>query len=338
MRLSLKSIARFTRQMATYQESFVDIRRALKSLSENASDSRLSSSLARVLERVKDGDSLFEAFSREGNRYPLIFLRMTKVGEESGTLATIYHQLADFFDQQLAMRRRFTARLIYPAFMVLALIVVHSLVSAVFSFFNPEGEQSVTFNAIEDQFFRNLARDFAIVGGIIFALILLRFLLVGRSVTDALVLYVPGLAGAFRKLMMARFSLSMYLMTGSAIGMPEAVRESGKATNNAYAAWLLEKAGRRIEEGTPLTEVLRDTALFPADFIDIVDVAEESGTVSESFRRVAPRYAEDAEIAMNRLVSAFAWGAYLFVAGIMAYYIITLYAGYIDRLMSQMPQ
>jgi type II secretory pathway component PulF len=319
MKISLKSIARFTRQMATYQDSFVDIRKAINSMAEGSADFRLSSSLRRVGERVKEGDSLFEAFSKEGDRYPLIFLRMTKVGEESGTLAVIYTQLADYFDQQVSMRRKFIARLIYPAFMFAAF-----------------ASSAASYNAIERMFLQNLLRDSSIVALVLAAFIVLRLLLVGRSITDFLVLFIPGLRGPFRKLMLSRFSLSMYLMTGSAIGMPEAVRESGKSSNNAFASMLLDKAADRIEDGTPLTPALDGTHLFPRDFIDIVEVAEESGTISESLRRVSRHYAEDAEMAFNRLVSGIAWGIYLFVAGLMAYYIITLYAQYVGKITSEM--
>jgi type IV pilus assembly protein PilC len=332
MKLSLKSIARFTRQMATYQDSFVDIRKALNSMSEGTGDSRMSASLRRVLERVKDGDSLFEAFGREGTRYPVIFLRMTKVGEEAGTLAAVYHQLADYLDQQVAMRRRFFSRMIYPSLMVVALIVILSLVRAVTGSISAEG--SVSIQQIEKVFVMNALQGFGVVAAIVGAILIARMLFVGRSVTDGAVLFIPGLAGAFRKLVLYRFSLSMYLMTGSAIGMPEAVRESGKATNNALFAHSMEKVARQLEDGVGLTEALSESMFFPREFLDIVEVAEESGTVSESLKRLTPHYAEDAEIALNRIVSTIAWGAYLTVAGIMAYHIIKMFAGYVGAISS----
>lgn len=332
MRLRLKSIARFVRQMATYQDSFVDIRKALSSMSEGSSDSRMAASLKRVLERIKDGDSLFEAFSKEGNRYPVIFLRMTKVGEEAGTLAVVYHQLADFLDQQVAMRRRFLLKIIYPSLMVVALIVILSLVRAVTAGISAEG--SVSMQEIERIFLMNVLQRFTVVGAIVAAVFIARKVFVGRSITDAAILFIPGLAGAFRKLVLYRFSLSMYLMTGSAIGMPEAVRESGKATNNALFSHFMEKVARKLEDGIGLTEALRGSRFFPQEFLDIVEVAEESGTVSESLRRLTPHYAEDAEITLDRIVSTIAWGAYLTVAGIMAYHIIKMFAGYVGAISS----
>jgi len=316
--------------MATYEESFVDIRKAVQSMSEGAADFRLSASLRRVADRIREGDSLYEAFNAEGNLYPPIFVRMTKVGEESGTLAVIYKQLADYFDQQVSMRRRFFMRLIYPAFMVVAMIVVLSLVSAVIA--GIASEKS-SFDSIETAFFKKAGGNFLKVGLLILGILVVRWVVVGRAITDAIVLFIPGLAGAFRKLMLGRFTLSMHLMTGSAIGLPEAVRESGKASNNAYCAIVTEKAARQIEEGTPLTPALQSTGLFPREFIDIIEVAEESGTVSESLRRVAIRYSEDAEIAMDRIVSATSWGIYLAVMAIMAYNIIVLYAQYVGKIM-----
>jgi type IV pilus assembly protein PilC len=329
MKLSLKSIARFTRQMSTYQDSFVDLRKAIASLSQGTSDPRLSASLRRVGERVKEGDSLFEAFNAEGDRYPLIFLRMTKVGEESGTLAEIYKTLADYFEQQLATRNRFIAQLIYPCFMVAALVLVHSLITAVFSGIK---EMGADWARIQQVFVQTLLTDVGIIAAIVGGILLVRVAVVGRGLTDMLILYIPPLRGPFRKLMLSRFSLSMYLMTGSAIGMPEAVAESGKATGNSFVAGLCERGAEEIRQGTPLTPVLSSMGIFPRDFIDIVDVAEESGTISESLRRVSIHYAEAADTSMRRLVSGLAWGIYLFIGGIMAYYIITLYAGYISNI------
>jgi len=335
MKLSLKSVARFTRQMATYQDSFVDIRRALDSLSRGTPDGRMASSLHRVLARVEDGASLFEAFNAEGNLYPLIFVRMTKVGEESGTLAVIYKQLADYLEQQVAMRKRFVSRLIYPCFMICALVVVHSLLTAVFATIG-NTRSTANFAEIEALFLKTLGQDVLIIAIIVGSILFLRALLVGRSVTDALIYFIPPLRGPIRKLVLSRFSLSMYLMTGSAIGLPEAVTESGKATNNAFVASQLEAAAYKIQEGTALTPALEETGLFPRDFIDIVSVAEESGKLSESLRRVSVHYAEDAEVSLNRLVSGIAWGIYAVVGGIMVYYIITLYAGYVNAISQQM--
>jgi len=340
MKLSLKSVARFVRQMSTYQDSFVDLRKALVSLSQGTSDPRLSASLRRVAERVKEGDSLFEAFNAEGDRFPLIFLRMTKVGEESGTLAEIYKTLADYFEQQLAMRNRFIAQLIYPCFMVAALVLVHSLITAVFTTIagaTAAGGAAAAgagsdWAQMEKIFLRTLTTDVGIIAAIIGGILLLRIAVVGRGLTDMLILYLPPLRWPFRKLVLSRFSLSMYLMTGSAIGMPEAVAESGKSTGNSFVAGLCERGAEEIREGTPLTPVLASMGIFPRDFIDIVDVAEESGTVSESLKRVSIHYAEAADTSMKRLVSGLAWGIYLFIGGIMAYYIITLYAGYISNI------
>lgn len=336
MGLRLKSLARFTRQLATYEDSGVDIRRALESLAKSSADERLSASLIRVRTEIDNGATLCEAYSSEGRRYPKIFLRMTRIGEESGNLSHIYTQLADYFDRQLAMRRRFISRMIYPCFMVGALVLVHSILTAVLGVLADPDATSTDWAEIERVFFRTLAMDVAVLAGIIVAIWLARLVFLGRTVTDVFIITVPPLRGAFKKLMLARFSLSMHLMTGSAIPLPEAVTESGVATGNSYVARVLEKASHRIVEGEQLTPVLRDTGLFPADFIDIVDVAEESGTLSESMGRASAHYTEDAEMAMDRLVSGLAWFIYIVIAGIMAYYIIKLFAGYISTVTSYM--
>jgi type II secretory pathway component PulF len=319
--------------MATYEDSYVEIRRALESVAKGARDRRTAASLRRVRERIIEGDSLYQAFEKEGDRYPAIFLRMTKVGEESGTLALVYNELAAYLEQRYAMRRRFLMQLIYPCFMVAVLILVHSLLTAVWASVTEVG---LDLSNIERVFVKTLAKDLAIIGVIVAAVLLVRFLFWGKSITDALLIFIPGLAGPFRKQMLARFSFSLGLMSSSAIPLPEAVSESGIATNNAYASWVLGKASEHLREGEALTPTLAKTRLFPEDFINVVDVAEESGKIAESMQRVSEHYVEDADLSMTRLVSGIAWGIYIAMMIVMAYYIITLYAGYVGQIQSSM--
>lgn len=329
MKLRLKSVARFTRQMATYQESFVDIRKALGSLGRNCGDSRMSASLGRILERVIGGSSLYGAFDEEGDKYPQIFLRMTKVGEETGTLARVYHQLADYLDGQVAMRRAFIAQMIYPTFMIAVMILVHAVLTAVHG---AMGKAGLSWPELERLFIRTLAIDVGIIVAVLVVFFTLRYVLWGRSVMDAAILFIPGLGAPFRKQLLARFSFSMGLMASSAIPLPEAVTESGKATNNAYAAWKLARASERLVKGEQLTPVLADTRLFPESFIYIVDAAEESGKLAESLQRAAENYTEEADVSMKRLIAGFAWLIYLAMMGVMAFYIVKLYAGYVGDI------
>jgi len=330
MRLPLKSVARFARQMSTYQDSFVDIRKALESLARGARSLRMRRSLERVRSRIIEGDTLFEAFESEGDRYPEIFLRMTKVGEESGTLAAVYREVAEYLEHQLMMRRRFLMRMIYPSFMLAVMILVHGVLKAVRRSMNEY--ESLNFAALERVFLRTVAIDLLIVGAVLTAFFAVRFLFWGRSLTDALVILTPGLRGPFRKQMLARFCFSLGLMSASAIPLPEAVAESGRATGNAYAAWRLKRASRDLVEGEQLAPTLERTHLFPEDFINVIEVAEESGQLSESLQRVAVHYSEDADMSMQRLVTGLAWGIYLGMMAVMVYNILTVFAQYVNTV------
>lgn len=332
MRLPLKSIARLARQMATYQDSFVDIRKALESLGHGSRNPRMRASIKRIRARIIEGDTLYEAFESEGDRYPEIFLRMTKVGEESGTHARVFGELAEYLEHQLMMRRRFSMAMIYPCFMLAVMILVHGVLTAVGKSMAAHG--ALNFGTVEKAFLTTILKDFLIIAVIVAALFAIRFLFWGRSIMDAMLIYIPGLRGPFRKQMLARFCFSLGLMSGSAIPLPEAVAESGKATGNSYAAWISKRVSKYLEEGEQLTPTLERTRLFPQDFIDVVEVAEESGRLSESLQRVALHYSEDADISMQRLVSGLAWGIYIGMMGVMVYCIIMVFSQYVNMISS----
>ena len=317
-------MVRFTRQMATYQDSYVDIRKALKSLAATSGDSALSASLARVRERVNDGSTLHQAYAVEGNRFPPILIRMTKVGEESGALAEIYRHLADYFELQLTIRRGFISALFLPGLQIGALIFVHSILSAFFAAFSTTSG-AMSWSELERIFITTLLTDLSLIALLVGAILLARRYIWGKRFTDYFIMLVPGIRTPFRKLMLHRFSLSMYLMTTSAIGFPEAIRESARAANNAWLEGKLARAPHAIEEGAELSAALSGAGVFSAEFNDMMQVAEESGTVAETFRRLATRYGEDAETSMKRFASLVGKSIYIITSIILIIYIFKLF-------------
>jgi type II secretory pathway component PulF len=87
-----------------------------------------------------------------------------------------------------------------------------------------------------------------------------------------------------------------------------------------------------VRGGDDLTEALVKTRLFPEDFINILQVAEESGRLTEVMQQQAGFYQEEAGRRMTFLTHVATWGVWLTVGILIIYCIFRIALTYISLL------
>lgn len=92
-----------------------------------------------------------------------------------------------------------------------------------------------------------------------------------------------------------------------------------------------------VNEGDELSHALRTSDLFPEDFLQMVTVAETSGTVPEMLHRMSPQFADQARRSLSALTSAMAWLVWAIVAAIIIFMIFRLAFFYINQITQALP-
>ncbi|MEZ6068525.1 MAG: type II secretion system F family protein [Planctomycetaceae bacterium] len=87
-----------------------------------------------------------------------------------------------------------------------------------------------------------------------------------------------------------------------------------------------------IMAGETLSDTLHRSDLFPEEFINIVEVAETSGTVPEALNRLSPQFEEDARRSLKTLATLAGWLVWLIVAGFIVYVIFKIAFWYINLI------
>lgn len=90
------SIARFSQTFGALYASGIDVLNALESARKMVNNLAIVDALEGVIEQVKAGSPLSEAFNASGE-FPSMVVRMLKVGEESGNLTVVLDQVSDFY-------------------------------------------------------------------------------------------------------------------------------------------------------------------------------------------------------------------------------------------------
>ena len=96
----------------------------------------------RVGIAIEEGDTVSEAIEREGRAFPVLYVRLIRMGEVVGNLDKVFVRLAEYYEFVRALWMKLITRLIYPLIEEWAAIGVLALVAYIRSMFLPNGNGS----------------------------------------------------------------------------------------------------------------------------------------------------------------------------------------------------
>lgn len=315
-RIGFRKLSLFLHQMATLLEAGVPVKRAFATLEGTTKSARLRAAVGRIRNQVEAGNHLAEAFELEKGLFPPLVTKMVDVGERTGSLGAMAQDLSEYYEWRSRLFRRTITALIWPGIMFVAALVVLGFLVYVFE----------ELLGMELTWAKRLLK--LVVGGTL-SLIVVGFLarrfLVGRKVTDLVLIEFPGLGKLVRKFVVARFTWALHLMTRAAVSLPEAISRSAEATNNRAFCDRVLPAADEVAQGTTLTESLAATDFFDLQFLNIIEVGEGSGSLEENLSRLSQSYSEDAQFAAELLAKILGWAIYGAVACFLIYLIFMVF-------------
>jgi len=113
----------FNQQFNTLIKAGLPILKALDLLAERAAAPRLRPVLQDVRQRVREGALLSEALAAQGS-FPPVYVTAITAGERSGNLTGVLEQYISYLRVSAGFKKALTTALIYPAILVLAVIVI----------------------------------------------------------------------------------------------------------------------------------------------------------------------------------------------------------------------
>jgi type II secretory pathway component PulF len=290
----------------------------------------------RIYALVSQGSSLGAALEAE-TAIPPLMVSLIKVGEQTGMLPEVCADLERYYLKQRELWRRFLAGIAWPVFQfVIATLVLTGLIwflgqipiNANGTGFDPLGLGLIgTTGALI--FFTAI---WGTIAGLWLAVNLARRSLAGQAWVDRALLHLPAIGPCVQALAMARFCLALRLTADSGMSIGRALRLSLRATSNAAFADAAKEASATVKRGDEVHTALSGSGLFPSEFLHILSVAEESGTIPEVMKHQGDHYTEEASRRMTFLTVIAAGGIWLFVAGTIVLAIIRLYASYLGNI------
>jgi type IV pilus assembly protein PilC len=329
-----KDLILFTKQFKTMVQAGVSIVQVFQILWDQTENPHLRKAIARMVEDIREGRSLFQAFSDHPRIFPRLYCAMIRAGEESGALPEIMDRLIYVITHEEKVKTDIQGALRYPmfvlavlggAFLVLLTFVVPRFVD-IFEQGGVEIPLPTRICMMMYTFLSQFGGYMLLTAGV---LVVAGFYYVrtdtGRLMKDRLLMGLPLIGQLLVKSAMSRFSSIFSILQASGVGVLESLRVLTDTIDNAAIAVEFKKIRSQLEEGRGISGPLKRARYFPPMVVSMVAIGEESGNLDGMLKEISDHYDAEVEYATKRLAEAL--GPLLMVAmsAMVGFFILAIF-------------
>lgn len=330
--ISAKHLVPLCRQMATSYDAGLPIIRTLEIMSDNAKDTRSKQVFRAMADDARNGATLGEAARRQQKYLPKFFIELLHSGELGGRLDVMLRDMADYYEDRLAMQRKIVGAMVYPALQLTAAWFLGTFALGLIGKINLDAREPFNLGNYFDDYLR--FQGFA-VG--VFALVVIGIIVLSRlgmiNWSWGLVLnYIWPLNNVTRKFGLARFFRSFSLLLGSGMNIQSCIANAAAISGNPYIERDLKTAIPRVAQGSSLVEAFAPCRSLTPVAREMLEVGEISGNLEQSLRKVSEYHLEEGRHAVNVASKIAGVLIVLAVGGIVGYIIISFYSKYFSLL------
>lgn len=334
-RVKMVDLTAFCRQFSIMLNSGMSIVQTLDVLKAQDYDRFFKSILESVYEDVKTGVMLSDALAKHKKVFPNFFKSMIKVGEASGKLDVVMISLADYYDNDAALKKKTKGALAYPVMLLMMTIgiVVLMMLFVVPTFKDTLNDMNVEMppltQAIADlsDFIKLEWKKILVVIGSLVALIFLYSRTEkGKYTFDTLAINFPLLKTINIAKITARFARGFSLLLSSGMDIIEAMEEISAVIGNRNVEKRFKQAIEDVRQGMTLTMAFESYKLFPDILIQMVSVGERTASLEEVLSRSCAFFDEQADSAIKAFTSAISPIMLLIMGGVVGVLFIAIYS------------
>ena len=310
-RISQPEFLIFNQEMATLLRAGLPLVQSLDILRRRVPNPALKAVLTDVHDRVRSGSALSDAFEAQGGMFSGIYHASLMAGEKSGSLETVIRRYVAHMKIIASVRSRLVSALIYPmVLLVVSMVVVGLIVFKVvpeFAEFHKGFSATATLPA-STQFLVSFSNGVA--DNVLLILVGLAVIVVGglawlrrpeqRRRFDSFLLRLPWFGPLSRKFSTAQVARTISTLLAGGIPLVNALDIAAKSVGNRAVAQDLDIVAREVREGTSLHESLSRRLTFPNVAIEMVEVGESTGALSEMLNSIADFYDEENDTSLTR--------------------------------------
>jgi len=323
----------FNQQFLTLSKSGLPLQKSLDLLAHQTRSDALRAALVVVRDKVRSGALLSEAFESTGS-FPKIYSATVRAGERSGSLDKVLAHYVTYQKQSRGFRKKFVSALIYPAVLMIVLTI---LVTLVIEFIVPQFAKLYADMDVQLPAMTTFTISFAMQVKHFFLLIILGIAgLVFLAKTAArsektrlawerVKFRIPLVGNLLLKFSVAEFARTLSTLLQGGTPIIAALETAKDSVSSPWLSQAIAQARAEVAAGKDLSGSLRASGFFPSIAIDMMEVGETTGAMSNMLEALAEFFEEDVSIDLETRLALVGPIMIAIIAVIVAFVLIAFY-------------
>ena len=323
----------FNQQFLALIHAGLPILKSLDLLTQRLKNVHFQQLLTDVAARVKSGALLSEAFEAQ-EIFPKVYTASLYAGEKSGNLEEVIQRYIEYQRTIDTTKSKIKSAITYPIILTVLLVVLVSYLMAVVvpqfaTFYEGLNAQlpqvTLVLIAVSRSIRRNLIPSmFVLVGGFIGLRIWSRSAQGGMAL-DTLKLRLPVIGDLWNKFAFSQLSRTLSTLLSGGIPLVNALEIVADSTGNRLVTRAVKRSIVSVREGQSLSKSFEASPIVPELAVEMVQVGESTGSLSQMLRHVADFYDEEVNTRLNQVFTYIEPILLVILATIVAFVLIALY-------------
>lgn len=307
-----KEVVIFARQLSVMITSNVPIVRALKVLVKQTENNKFKTIISDVADEVDGGAKLSQSLGRYPKVFSNFFIQMVRSAETTGRLDEILEYLADQSEKDYDMVAKARGALIYPAFILSALVVVAFLmmifvlpqIMSIFAGTNiPLPITTRIFMGASNFTIKYWWLFIVVAIGLVVGYRIVSQTEKGQERIDLLKLRLPLVGPIFGRTYISRFSRSLSTLLASGVTLTQSLDIVSDVVGNKIYYNLIQETIKQVEAGASITSIFVKSKDVPLILSQMMSVGEQSGQLDKILSKVADFYTRELENSLKNLTT-----------------------------------
>jgi len=304
-RVKTSELIIFTRNLSGMLKAGLSLARALSVLEKQTKNNKFKKIIIALIHEVDEGGTLSSGIAKYPKVFSHLFVSMTSAGEESGNLSSALMEIGMNLTKANNLTKKVKGAMMYPGVIMSAMVLIGILMFAyvvptlanTFKELGVELPATTKFIIAMGNFFSEyLILSLLLVISLGFGFFMLfraRFM---AKYIDFIILKLPVIGTMAKELNTARTARTISSLLLAGVSITRAIEITENVVQNVYYRKTLIEVIKRIEKGSPFSEVFSEnTHLYPVMMSEMIQVGEETGKLSDMLLEVAYFYEEEIE-------------------------------------------
>lgn len=311
-RVPKKEVVLFSRQLSVMISATVPIVQSLRILVKQTSNITFKIIISEIADEVDGGAKLSASLARYPQAFSDFFIYMVRSGETTGKLDETLNYLADQQEKDYDLEGKIKGAMIYPAFIMGAMVVISVLMMI---FVIPKLTETLVSGGAQLPLATRalmalssfLTHQWWLLIGIIGIIVAVARIYVrtprGHQQLDRIKFHLPVFGTISQKIYLVRFARSFSTLIASGIPVTRSLEIVADVIGNVIYKELILQTIQQVEAGNSIASVFVQSKDIPPMLPQMMIVGEQTGKLDLILDKLAAFYAKELENLVANLVS-----------------------------------